>query len=218
MKYQLILFLLILINLNSCGKDNEKKKKTESESRNIAAFKQKQLQNTVAGIIASPMTIKNTSLLKNKIITIPISDTISKQEEVERSTLQKNESSTTTDSFYLPLRRFLKNSQIGLAITKEDLAKQYEIPSDGLKLIKSITKITGDKLLIKWDSNWLVKKLSDAQLKDDTVQIRFHKDKLYISGNAIGIRYNKKVYTNLILKGGDAYIPGVKGFHWQIGK
>jgi hypothetical protein len=48
--------------------------------------------------------------------------------------------------------------------------------------------------------------------------MRFDKNKMYTSGGAIGIKHNKKTYTDLIIIGRNAYIPSVKGYHWQIGK
>lgn len=87
-----------------------------------------------------------------------------------------------------------------------------------MKLVKSVTKTAPDELDIKWKSTWLVEKISDAKFKDGKLKVRFDKNKMYASGGAIGIKYEKKMYTNLVLTGRAAYIPTVKGFYWQIGK
>ena len=50
------------------------------------------------------------------------------------------------------------------------------------------------------------------------MKIKFEANKLFMSGKATGIKYNRKVYNDLIIIGHAAYIPTVKGYHWQIGK
>jgi hypothetical protein len=50
------------------------------------------------------------------------------------------------------------------------------------------------------------------------MKLKFEANKMYTSGKAIGIKYNKKIYTDLIIIGNNAYIPSVKGYHWKIGK
>lgn len=50
------------------------------------------------------------------------------------------------------------------------------------------------------------------------MKIKFEANKMYTSGKAIGIKYNKKIYNDLIIIGTSAYIPSVKGYHWKIGK
>jgi len=225
MKYQILFLVLLLINLNSCGKDDEEKANTLNKNKDSVNGTSLDTNTTSATEINASENnainqIKNkfSAKSRNKNARISTSDTINNREEIKPNETNSNNSTSANDSYYLPLRRFLEISKIGVPITKKELAEQYNIPKEGLKLIKSITKTAEDKLFIKWNSNWLIEKFSDARLKDDTVKIHFHEDKLYISGNAIGIKYNKKIYTDLILKGNLAYIPDVKGFHWQIGK
>ena len=90
------------------------------------------------------------------------------------------------------------------------------MPEDGIKLIKSIVKVSENELAFKWKSTWMVEKVSDAEFEDATLKIDFRNNNMYTSGDAIGIKYNNKIYNNLILKNGSAYIPSVKGYHWEI--
>ena len=39
--------------------------------------------------------------------------------------------------------------------------------------------------------------LSDAELEDGKMKIRFQSNKMFMSGKAIGIKYNRKVYNDL---------------------
>jgi len=41
---------------------------------------------------------------------------------------------------------------------------------------------------------------------------------MYTSGNAIGIKYKRKLYTDLIITGDKVRIPSVTDFYWIIGK
>ena len=115
-------------------------------------------------------------------------------------------------------RDFLSECKIGETITQEKLIENHNIPADGIRLIKSITKTAEDEIEIKWKSTWLVERISDAKFTNAKMKIRFESNKIYTSGKAIGIRYNRKTYTDLIIIGNSAYIPTVKGFHWKIGK
>lgn len=40
--------------------------------------------------------------------------------------------------------------------------------------------------------------LSDAELEDGKMRIRFQANKMFMSGKAIGIKYNRRVYNDLI--------------------
>jgi hypothetical protein len=103
-------------------------------------------------------------------------------------------------------------------MTQKELETNYNIPEEGIQLVKSLTKISENELDVKWKSTWFIEKMSDAKFKDGRLKVRFDKNKMYTSGNAIAIKYDKKMYTDLILIGRAAYIPTVKGFYWQIGK
>ncbi|MDR6845479.1 hypothetical protein [Flavobacterium granuli] len=117
-----------------------------------------------------------------------------------------------------PLRNLLRNAQVGQSYTKKELIEQYKFPKEAVDLIKHVTCVGPNKLYFKWGSTWLVEKVSDAEFKNDTMVFTFKKNKTYVSGGAIGIKYNKKIYTELMLNNGSAYIPTVKGYHWEINK
>jgi hypothetical protein len=117
-----------------------------------------------------------------------------------------------------PLRNLLRNAQIGKSYSKKELISQYKFPKEAVDLIKHVTCVGPNKLYFNWGSTWLVEKVSDAEFENDTMIFTFKKNKTYVSGGAIGIKYNKKIYTELILNNGSAYIPSVKGYHWDINK
>ncbi|WP_304197104.1 glycoside hydrolase N-terminal domain-containing protein, partial [Flavobacterium alvei] len=75
--------------------------------------------------------------------------------------------------------------------------------------IKGLVARGGFELDIKWKSTWLVEKISDAKFKDGKLKMRFEDNKMYTSGGAISIKYEKKLYSDLILIGSAAYIPTV---------
>lgn len=116
------------------------------------------------------------------------------------------------------LKKILSNSEIGDTFTQKELTQDLEIPKEAVKIIKSITKTAEDEIAVKWKSTWLLEKVSDAKFKDGVMKITFKANKLYTSGTAIGIKYEKKIYNNLVIIGSSAYIPSVKGYSWQIGK
>lgn len=117
-----------------------------------------------------------------------------------------------------PLKTLLKNAQMGKSYSKSELIEQYKFPKEAVDLIKNVTCVGPNKLYFNWGSTWFVEKVSDAKFKNDTMIFAFKQNKTYVSGGAIGIKYNKKVYTELILNNGSAYIPTVKGYHWEINK
>jgi cell fate regulator YaaT (PSP1 superfamily) len=129
---------------------------------------------------------------------------------------------TTTKKVVTPsnftIQKILNGCEVGKTLTQEELSKNLAIPKDAIKLVKSITKISEDEIEIKWNSTWLVEKISDAKFNDGRLKVRFADNKMYTSGNAIGIKYDKKLYTDLVVYGRAAHIPSVKGFYWQIGK
>lgn len=119
---------------------------------------------------------------------------------------------------YHNLKRLLASIKVGETQTKEDLIASGKVPNDALKIVKSVTKVSENELSVKWKSTWLVEKVSDVKLNDDKIKIRFKNDLVYTSGNAIGIKYDGKIYNDLIIKGDRAYIPTVKQYTWKIGK
>jgi len=127
---------------------------------------------------------------------------------------QENKSLMTFDN----LKKILTLSKIGETLDRKQLSENFEIPREAVTLVKSITKTSEDEIAIKWRSTWLVEKISDAKFKDGLMKITFKANKLYTSGTAIGIKYDKKIHNELVIIGRSAYIPGVKGYSWQIGK
>lgn len=117
-----------------------------------------------------------------------------------------------------PLRILLKEAKIGKTYSQKELIEKYKFPKEAVDLIKKVTCVGPNQLYFNWGSTWLVEKVSDAEFKNDTLLFKFKQNKTYISGGAIGIKYNKKIHTELILNNGSAYIPTVKGYHWEIGK
>jgi len=117
-----------------------------------------------------------------------------------------------------PLRNLLRHAQVGKSYSKKELIEHYKFPKEAVDLIKHVTCVGPNKLYFQWGSTWLVEKVSDAEFENDTMVFTFKKNKTYVSGGAIGIKYNKKIYTELMLNNGSAYIPTVKGYHWEINK
>lgn len=115
-------------------------------------------------------------------------------------------------------KKFIAECKTGETLTQKELIENHDIPADGIKLIKSITKTAEDEIEIKWKSTWFIERISDAKFTDAKIKFKFEANKMYTSGQAIGIKYKKKVYTDLIIIGTKAYIPSVKGYHWKIGK
>ncbi|MBF4484777.1 hypothetical protein [Flavobacterium sp. CSZ] len=134
------------------------------------------------------------------------------------NTLDFSEEANKTLMTFVNLRKILSGSKIGQTLTQEQLTQKFEIPEEAVKLVKSITKTDEDEIAVKWRSTWFVEKVSDAKFKDGLMKITFKANKLYTSGTAIGIKYDKKIYNELVIIGRSAYIPGVKGYRWQIGK
>ena len=158
---------------------------------------------------------------------------INETDDLKASTVADKETKTTTNTnssssatiakkvvtpSNFTIQKILNGCEIGKTLTQEELSKNLAIPKDAIKLVKSITKISEDEIEIMWNSTWLVEKVSDAKFTDGRLKVRFANNKMYTSGNAIGIKYEKKLYTDLVVYGRAAHIPSVKGFYWQIGK
>jgi metal-sulfur cluster biosynthetic enzyme len=114
--------------------------------------------------------------------------------------------------------KILNGCEVGQILTQEELSKNLSIPRDAIKLVKSIKKISDNEIEVKWNSTWAVEKISDAEFEDGRIKAVVKNNTMYISGGAIGIRYNKKTYTDLEVVGRAAKIPSVKGYYWQIGR
>lgn len=221
MKYYILLssflFLTILI---SCGGRNKAEEKNEkgnnlSETSKIA-------EDTTTEVNSDTIAVSNTSI-ENQNTSVTASKTARKSNQTSFNepkgeiivTPLEKKAKTVINS---PLRNLLKNAQSGESYSKKELIEQYKFPKEAVDLIKSVTCVGPNMLYFKWGSTWLVEKVSDAKFKNDTLIFTFKQNKTYVSGGAIGIKYNKKIYTELILNNGAAYIPTVKGYHWDIGK
>ena len=142
-------------------------------------------------------------------------NTFSPTQPNSHTAITKKEAEVVINS---PLRNLLKTAEVGKTYSKKELIENYKFPKEAVDLIKKVTCVGPNKLFFNWGSTWFVEKVSDAEFQNDTMIIAFKKNKTYVSGGAIGIKYNKKIYTELILNNGSAYIPSVKGYHWEINK
>ena len=222
--YFLILFSITYFFF-SCGNEEKKQPKKIIQSVNkltpadvkiprkvstkrITAPKEFGSQKTVAQ--KNPFAVKNPiaiNALSPQIQTHTPSPTISIKKQVNEELLN-----------FVNVRKILDKCKMGQTMTQKQLTEHFEIPEEAVKLVKSVTKTAENELSVKWQSTWLVEKVSDAELEDGKMKVVFKANKMYTSGNAIGIKYNRKIYTDLVIVGRSAYIPSVKGYHWKIGK
>lgn len=193
----------VVINTENTELNTEETDTSETEDNHIksdsglAAAIQRQIPNSES---------TNTNIQSNSPEPVP---TTNLAPTVQKTTTPINES---------PLRNLLRNAQLGKSYSKKELIENYKFPKEAVDLIKRVTCVGPNKLYFNWGSTWLVEKVSDAEFENDTLIFTFKQNKTYVSGGAIGIKYNKKIYTDLILNNGSAYIPSVKGFHWEINK
>lgn len=227
--YKRILLFLIIFSLISCGK-NKENEEHELEQKNEPNYEQKDTTNSEQAqkkdtiFYETPedsiKAVKRSILRKQKF---------QKKKETETAEINSTETpETTTPSIpkvkkakapsFVYIKKILNECEIGKIMTQEDLQANFNIPKEAIQLVKSVTKISDNELDIKWKTTWLIEKMSDAKFKDGRLKVRFEKNRMYTSGGAIGIKYEKKMYTDLYLIGRSAYIPTVKGFYWQIGK
>lgn len=205
--YKIYFSALVICLITSCSKNSKK-----------------QILEVTDGISNKIETISENTIETVKAYKNSITDKISKTEIIPENT------ETTIDSIiereignekFLGItyfKKFLADCKTGETLTQKELIEDHNIPADGIKMIKSITKTAEDEIEVKWKSTWFVERISDARFTDAKMKLKFEANKMYTSGEAIGIRYNKKIYTDLIIIGNKAYIPSVKGYHWKIGK
>jgi len=217
-KFKIVFPFLFLATLISCGR-NEPDTKNEKKTNLSEASKETQdtvtTENKDVDSVLNP-TIENKKTPTNlsKTTKVPTTSNLEPKDQITVSPAAK-EAEVVINS---PLRNLLNNAQVGKSYTKKELIEQYKFPKEAVDLIKHVTCVGPNKLYFKWGSTWLVEKVSDAEFKNDTMIFTFKKNKTYVSGGAIGIKHNKKIYTELILNKGAAYIPTVKGYHWDINK
>jgi hypothetical protein len=206
-KYKNYFSALLLFFFISCSK-NAKKQIIEATDG---------ISNKIETISAS--AVETVKAYKNSIV-----DKITKTEIVSENAETTNDSiieKETENEKFLGItyfKKILSDCKTGETLTQKELIEDHNIPADGIKIIKSITKTADDEIEVKWKSTWFIEQISDAKFTDAKMKLKFEANKMYTSGKAIGIKYNKKIYTDLIIIGNKAYIPSVKGYHWKIGK
>ena len=218
--YKLLLSLSFLFILISCGGRNEPEEKNKKEnnlSETSKLIKDSTIEENLAFNSETNSTIENPSTSSSSSKTPRKSNQTSFNEQKDKIILTPEEKKVEA-VINSPLRNLLKNAQAGESYSKKELIEQYKFPKEAVDLIKQVTCIGPNKFYFKWGSIWFVEKVSDAKFKNDTLIFTFKQNKTYVSGGAIGIKYNKKIYTELILNNGAAYIPTVKGYHWDINK
>lgn len=226
------LLFLIIFSVISCGKNKEneeheleQKKEPHYEQNTTATPEPQKNDITFESPEDSIIAVKRSILRKQNF---------KKKEQTEKEAEMPDNHSMETPEIATPsnkpiakkskapsfvyIKKILNECKIGVTMTQEDLKSNFNIPKDAIQIVKSVTKISEDELDIKWKTTWLVEKMSDAKFKDGRLKVRFEKNKMYTSGGAIGIKYEKKMYTDLYIIGRSAYIPTVKGYYWQIGK
>lgn len=200
------IYFLILLTFIGCSKDVKKQIEnvTEKISNKIETISEstaetvKEYKNSIVDKITTTELPQNKQTVNDSITAVEI----------------ENEKFLGITSF----KKLISDCKTGETLTQKELIENHNIPADGIKLIKSITKTAEDEIEIKWKSTWFIERISDAKFTDAKMKIKFEANKMYTSGKAIGIKYKKKVYTDLIIIGTKAYIPSVKGYHWKIGK
>lgn len=225
--YKRILLFLIVFSLVACGRNN-KKEEHELEQKNEQEQEQKATKNpefqkkdtvyesredSIKAVKESVLRKKNYKKKKQTVAKNPAMET----PDTKTPPIKQEAKKIVVPSFVY-IKKILNECKIGQPMTQKELQTNFNIPEEAIQLVKSVTKISNDELDVKWKSTWLVEKMSDTKFNDGRLKVRFDKNKMYTSGGAIGIKYEKKMYTNLVLIGRSAYIPTVKGYYWQIGK
>lgn len=214
-----------------CGK-NKESEEHELEQKNEPSYEQNVAKDSVETqndqvtyeSPADSISAVKHSLLREKKYTKKKADSLTVGYVNEPESLSTPENSTVKPiakkakaPSFVYIKKILNECETGVTMTQEDLEKKFNIPKEAIKLVKSVTKVAPNELDVKWKSTWLVEKVSDAKFKDGILKVRFEDNKMYTSGGAISIKYEKKLYSDLMLIGRSAHIPSVKGFYWQIG-
>jgi hypothetical protein len=226
--YKKTLLFLLVFSIISCGK-NKENEEHELEQSKQPHYQQKNTVNTESQKKESTFETPDDSLKATKESVLRKQNFKKKKQTVTsagklietpktKTIATKPETKKVEMPSFVYIKKILDECKIGVPMTQKELQTNYNIPEEGIQLVKSLTKISENELDVKWKSTWLIEKMSDAKFKDGRLKVRFEKNKMYTSGNAIAIKYEKKMYTDLILIGRSAYIPTVKGFYWQIGK
>lgn len=220
--YLLILFCVTYFFF-SCGNDEKKQpKKVIQPVNKLTPVAIKKKPKISSNSIIAPRDIEsqktnsqNNFTVKNKIE--PISASPDPLNKTEKPVDIKKEVNDKLVNF-VNLRKIFEKCKLGQTLSQKQLTENFEIPKEAVKLVKSVTRTAENELAVKWQSTWFVEKVSDAELEDGKMIVKFKANKMYMSGNAIGIKYNRKIYNDLVIIGRSAYIPSVKGYSWQIGR
>ncbi|MCD0463810.1 hypothetical protein [Flavobacterium sp. ENC] len=220
-----ILLLSIAYFFTGCGNDAKKESKQKTvypvnklKPAKPKIFRKRVPQATIILNSGKKLIVEKKNIFSVKEGNEPGSQIQHKEVLTDNPKLDLSPEANKTLLTFVNLRKILYGSKIGQTLTQEQLTERFEIPEEAVKLVKSITKTDDDEIAVKWRSTWLVEKISDAKFKDGLMKITFKANKLYTSGTAIGIKYDKKIYNELVIIGRSAYIPGVKGYKWQIGR
>jgi hypothetical protein len=233
--YKRTLLFLIIFSIISCGKNKENEEhvleqnKVPNYEQKVTVNPESQKKDSTDTITTDSIKVTNESILseksytKKRIVTNiaienPVKNNTNPSEKTTKPAKTETDSKKEFINSFVYIKKILSECKIGVPMTQKDLETNYNIPKEGIQLVKSVTKISENELDVKWKSTWLIEKVSDAKFKDGRLKLRFDKNKMYTSGCAIAIKYEKKMYTDLILIGRSAYIPTVKGYYWQIGK
>lgn len=230
-QYKKTLLFIIIFNLISCGRNKESeqhelelKKEPSYEQKDTVTLEQpQQKKDTVFygtpedSIKAVKRSILRKQKFKKKKETEVSENTPTEIPETPKPSNEPTPKKIKAPSFVY-IKKILNECEIGVTMTQEDLQANFNIPKEAIQLVKSVTKISDNELDIKWKSTWLIEKISDAKFHDGRLKVRFENNRMYTTGGAISIKYEKKLYTDLYLIGRSAYIPTVKGFYWQIGE
>jgi hypothetical protein len=221
-------YVVVFFAFLSCGNNDQSKNKASSTNAQIEVESNHDSNEIISeadstnSIITKTGTILTDSKLESKS-NVSKNNSAPKPttlitEELKNKTTSIDQNKTTEKVMDSPLKIFLKQGEIGKSYTKKELIENFKFPKEAVDLVRKVTYTGLNTVYFNWGSTWLVEKVSDAQFNNGTVTFVFKNNKTYITGGAIGIKYNKKVYTELILNNGNAYIPSVKGFHWEINK
>jgi hypothetical protein len=232
-----LLIAIITFNLISCGRN-----KTENNTNSSENLKEK---NDTSGISVSQK--KDTTVIDTSSNEIETKGSVLSEAHFSKSPDESAKSATDKTKTAVPsennslltpavnstrpvatskpsapsnytIRKILNGCEIGETLTQDDLSKNLDIPKDAIKLVKNITKVSEDEIDVKWKSTWAVEKLSDAKFKDGRIKARFVNKSVYISGGAIAIKCDTRIYTDFVVTGRKAHIPSVKGYYWKIGR
>lgn len=227
-KFKKGVFIVLIFTFITCGK-NELKEKLASTTENKTKIDSNLNSNNKANeIVVTNDSINTSTTIQTTSKSVSASKkTVNKtttaqatiyDSETKPNSTVKNQENRTAKVIDSPLKIFLKKGEIGKTYTKKDLIENFKFPKEAVDLVKKVTYTGPNTIYFNWGSTWLVEKVSDAKFKNGNLTFVFKENKTFITGGAIGIKYNKKVYTELIINNGDAYIPSVKGYHWEINK